>query len=291
MTLLQFLEDVYLAEREIRDSSAFQLRMSVRLFVEHVGSDPEVDDLSHQLFNQWTKSNPRGWHPCTMKRRISDVIGVWTYAYQVELTQNRPDRLRVRKPRVPRTIPEAWTLDELERMMDACDTFGQFMTNGIRRGDLLLGVILCGYYTGLRPADLRRLKRSQLLESGQPIPMEKRGGDEVLAATPSHVIAFIDSAYGDEPDVFAWPYRSEYFYRRAWKPMLKLAGLPFDKRQGLQKLRRTAVSHAESLNEGAGARIAGHRPGSAVTHKSYIDPRIARTNSENQMPPLIRKAA
>lgn len=291
MTLLTFLDDVYLVEREIRDSSAKQLRMSVRLFVEQVGTDPEIDDLSHHQFNAWAKANPRKWHPCTMKRRISDVIGVWTYAYSTEETENRPNRLRVRKPRVPRTIPEAWTLEDLESMLASCDTFDQVMSNGIVRGDLLRAVVLVGYHTALRPADLRRLHRSQLLASGKPIPMEKRGGDQVLASTPDYVIDFINSTYGDESRVFAWPYREDYFYRRAWKPMLNAAGLPYDKRQGLQKLRRTAVSHGEAVEEGYGAKLAGHRRGSAVTYQSYVDPRITQTGAVNRLPPLNRKAA
>lgn len=68
--------------------------------------------------------------------------------------------------------------------------------------------------------------------------------------------------------------------------MLRAAGLPDDSKQGLQKLRRTGVSHGEAVEPGYGAKLAGHRPGSRVTYDSYADPRIINSGKMNRLPKL-----
>lgn len=288
MLFQEFFEDVYSSERNLRSESIRQLAMSVRIFVDFIGRNPHLDELNHKSLNDWVSENPRNWSAKTLKRRVCDILSIWSYAYSIEATENKPNRMRIRKPRSPRKIPDAWTLEQLKSMMMAAESFGTYMPNGVRKSDLLKSIILVGYHTVLRPSDVARLLRSQLVPDGEPVPMEKRLGDEVLVRTPNYVVEFIDRQYPkDVTKVFAWPYRREHFYQGIWKPMLRKAGLPDTKRDGLQKLRRTGVSHGESIERGYGASLAGHRPGSRVTYDSYVDPRVVDSERTNRLPRLL----
>ncbi|MCA9198912.1 MAG: site-specific integrase [Planctomycetales bacterium] len=147
----------------------------------------------------------------------------------------------------------------------------------MKRGDLLRFIILVGFYTGLRRADLLSLRRSQLHPVGMPVPQSKRRGDEVLVRVPQWVVQEIDERY---PPAFVQLFPGcscQAWFSMWWNRLLTEAGLPTGKREGLQKLRRTSVTHAEAAQRGAGSVMAGHENG-RTTHRFYIDPRIAGHN-------------
>lgn len=262
-----------------------QLEMSVRLFCAQTGVY-RLDALTHTLLNTWIDTNPRGWSPKTMRRRVGDVLSVWTYAYRIGATENSPQRLRVKSVRVPRRLPRAWSMDELQAMLAVARQFRLYLPNGVRRCDLLRAMILVGFYSALRPADLRTIRRDQLSPAGVPVSQAKKYGCEVLVRIPAWVIEEIDAGYPpDATLVYAWPHSHVAFYR-LWKRMLTAAGLPNQKTEGLQKLRRSAVTYGELQQPGYGARLAGHAANSSVTYASYADPRLLAIGTGPQLPDL-----
>jgi integrase len=275
MHLLDFLWRHYVPEHDLMPGSVEQLDLSCRLFAEFNG-DVDLDALSHELLNRWAAANPRAWAPSTMRRRLADLLAVWSYAYRIGVTDNAPDRQRLRSIRCPRRLPEAWSLSELRQIYDAAGQFVTYLPNGVQRCALLRAVLNVGYYSALRRGDLTVIKRAQLSANGQAIPQHKKRGSEVLVCVPQHVIDEIDASYPASVErVFAWPHRIEGFYS-LWHKLIRAAGLTHGREHGLQKLRRTAVTHAEATREGWGAKLAGHEPGSVATWRSYIDPRHLR---------------
>lgn len=275
MHLLDILWRHYVPEHDLMPGSVEQLDLSCRLFVEFAG-DVDLDEMSHELLNRWAATNPRSWAPKTMRRRLGDILAVWSYGYRIGVTNNAPDRQRIRSVRVPRRLPEAWSLDELRNIYEAAGRFIRYLPNGVQQRSLLRGVLNIGYYSALRRGDLMKIKRVQLSANGQAIAQQKKRGSEILVVVPRHAIEEIDATYPPEVErVFAWPHRIEGFYA-LWHRLLDAAGLPSGREHGLQKLRRTAVTHAEATREGWGAKLAGHEPGSTATWRSYIDPRHLR---------------
>lgn len=284
MNILKFFRTVYVRERALMPESERQLSMSLRLFEQQLGPI-DLDCLSHEHLNRWQRENPRGWSPKTMKRRVLDVLAVWTYAYVIGATENQPNRLRVRPVRVPTRIPNAWTMQDLQTMLTACEQFTTYLPNGVQRGMLLRATILVGFYSALRATDLFTLRRDQLSADGSPVPQHKKHGSQVLCIIPDWVIDEIDARYpADVELVVAWPYRRETFYA-LWRKMLVAAKLPTGPRHGLQKLRRTAVSHGEAIARGFGAQLAGHAT-TRVTYASYVDPRILQSHCAVSLPDL-----
>lgn len=279
MNITTFFENFYARERDLSPQSTRQLRMSLGFFTRLHG-DIELDSLSHRHLNDWAILKRDDWASKTLKRRVADVLAIWNYAYEIEFTNNKPDTRRVRSVRVAKRVPDAWTLEELERMIASALTFRALLPNGVARGDVLVAAVCSGFYSGLRASDLFRLTRDQLIESGTAVQQAKRRGDEVLVRIPDWFTKWLDQAYPSKVvEVVAWPHGREYFYD-AWDKMLKHAGMKTGPREKLQKIRRTTVTYGEAEQLGFGAQLAGHAPGTRTTYESYADPRIIMAASE-----------
>lgn len=175
-------------------------------------------------------------------------------------------------------------------MLAACEheQFGEYMRNGVLLGDAIYAVICVGFYTALRADDLLALRRDELSPRGVPIGQAKKRGDEVIVRVPQWFIEWTERHYPATVALaVAWPYSRPTLYSH-WKRMLRIACLSASSRDGLQKLRRTAVSHGEAARLGYGATLAGHAPGSAVTARSYVDPRIVEDARDDAALPDIR---
>jgi integrase len=283
--LSEFFEKIYIEERSLKSESERQLRMSIQLFNEFAGNI-DLEEMSHKTLNRWTLENPRNWSPKTMRRRVADIISVWTYAYATETTNNRPDTIRIRRVRLPHRYPRAWTVADLSRICTAAESFKTFLPNGVRIGSFLRTVVYVGFYSALRVNDLYHFRRDQMSPLGQFVAQEKKHDSEVLVSIPQWVIDFVNTEYPSEIElVWAWPYSHEHFYAK-WKECLSFAGLPVGRKEGLQKLRRSAVSYGEAVRVGYGAQLAGHAPTSRITYDHYADPRIVAQHRGNLLPDL-----
>ncbi|MCA9198911.1 MAG: site-specific integrase [Planctomycetales bacterium] len=287
-TLSQFFDLVYVQERTMKSETARQYRMSLARFAEFLGYDPKLDDIDHADVNRWIENSLQSRSPKTVSRWKKDVLAVWSYAADVvEATKNIPNPKRIRQIRIPKRIVSAWTLEELEAIIAAAAKDREFLSTGVRRGDLLAAILYVGYYSALRPQDVANLTRQQLAPRGTPIGQLKKHGDEVLCCVPQWVIEFIDQRYPSEQDrVFAWPNSMDHFYHHLWHPTLRAAGLPTGRFEGLQKLRRTAVTHGEKIAAGFGRQLAGHDPSSPVTYRNYVDPRQLVDGDGRELPDL-----
>ena len=283
MELRAFFETIYLDERDLAQQSARQLRLSLNHFIRFCGYEVLIDRLDHSHLNRWCSSISH-LSPRTIKRRLQDVLCVWDYAYSVGVTENAPNRKRVRSVRISKRLPEAWTLEQLRSMTNSAATFTDVLPNGVIRGNALTAAICTGFYSALRASDLMRLSRCQVASGVGAVQQAKRRGDEVLVRLPEWFIAWINEAYPKkETRIVAWPHRLEYFYD-AWDKMLLRANLPIGRTEKLQKLRRTSVTYGELAQRGFGAQLAGHAPGTRTTYDSYADPRILLGESTISLP-------
>lgn len=285
MDILEFLTRVYFLERTLKPESERQLRMSILKLLAFAGDRLSLDDLSEDLLNRWLRTNPNQWSPKTLKRRRADILSIWGYAAEIGLATREAQRRRVRRIVVPRHIPVAWTTDELAAMLGACGHMRRYLPNGVRLGLLAEVTVRVGYDTALRCADMFTLPRARLSTDFSRVTQQKKNGDELLCRVRRSTLDRVNQYPPEVLQVLAWPHKQQYFYEGCWFVMLRIAGLPIGKTEGLQKLRRTSVTHAERLKNGNGALQAGHAPGSRVTGDSYIDPTIAYADRE--LPPEL----
>lgn len=190
-----------------------------------------------------------------------------------------------RKPNTPRPAPDAWTLDEMRAIVEACRKFrGQFFLNGIDRGRWWEAFVLVSYDTALGRDDMLAVKRSQM-ESDKGgavlrIAQDESCTDLIRRLRPATVEA-VNATYPPNRElVFDFPH-SRYALHLHWKEILQFAGLdPLNRHNGVHKLRRTSAIHLERTNPGAGMAHLGHRSAD-MAMKHYPGPK----DSDIPLPP------
>jgi hypothetical protein len=196
-TLIEFFDQVYLPERDLLPESWRQLRMSLEAF-EEFAARLTIDKLHHAQLNRWPDENPRGRSPKdgqAPRGRRASRLGV---CLSCRRDRERPDRLRIRLVKVPRRIPDAWSLDKLRTLYDAADGLCRYMPNSVKHGDQLRAVINVGSYNDLCAADLMTLCRADLSPNGRPVEQQKKRGAHVLVVIPQFVIDEINRTYPPE---------------------------------------------------------------------------------------------
>ena len=223
----------------------------------------------------------------TINSRCTNICTLWGYAYR----KSHVEKLwrDIPRMRVPKRIPEAWTLDELQALLTATDTFQHPLRNGVREGAFWRAFILVVYDTGIRFGDVMALRGNDLRDGCLVVMVHKTDVEILRPLSPEAIKAIEVICSSKREFVFDWPYAKETFSVH-WRKLVKAAGLPTGPKQGPHKLRRTSASHLEAVAPGTAGRHLGHlTPG--LAEASYIDPRIAKPqNAAALLPrPVLRE--
>lgn len=254
--------------RSLSRGAAYLLRWSVGSFGLYLGREPTTADLDETVVSKWLESLTAA--PATRAEHRTHLLTVWRYAARQGLCQPPGE---IRRERIPEPQPEAWTLDEVGRLLAAC---GQIPEGG----DYLRVEIQAAFESGIRKSDLHGLHRRQIGETVTGYRMSKTGFCHEPRLRPETVRAIL-SRSGDFPLACPWGPRK---YRRLWALLRQLASV--DGRGGVQRLRRTgatwvAVEHGID----AAREFLGHRSPEMVRH--YVDRTIYRPRG--WLPPDLRE--
>ncbi|MBW3597982.1 MAG: site-specific integrase [Planctomycetes bacterium] len=280
-TLREFVFTVYLPERSVCDGWQSRLLSAVDLFSQWAGRPATLADFNRDTFNRFLADVAKHREPRTVWNKRTSLTSLWIRAYEDDLVPEPPKRIR--KDKVPRKIPTAWTLEELRRIMEAAQESPGIVIGAQRQPSLRChyypALIRTGYDSGLRRGDLLALRRDQIDDSGTIlVPLHKTGCDHICRVRPSTLRAIDALPAGGV--IFPAPCHHEM--KEAWEWILTTAGIPRNRWGQLQQLRRTSASHVEQRNPGSAGHHLGHlTPG--LAEKSYIDPRVAR--ADRPLPP------
>jgi integrase len=279
--LSDYVREIYQIERVLRPESFRQLLMSVQSLERWAGG-VTLRSLSSDLLNKWIIDMESRWASKTLKRRRDDVMGVWRHAFETGRIEEGPRR--VRRVQEVKYLPEAWTMEEIRLLVAAAKGMTWFYPNGIHAGRYWEAFIRFTYDTGLRLADVQRMRSDAIRTDGTFRVVQGKTQREIVRRIRQSTHEAIKGTYPPERElIFAWCYSREQFWYH-WRKVLRAAGQPIGRRNGPQKLRRASASHLERIRPGAAARHLGHRtPGLAEAH--YIDPLIA--GGEIPLPPAI----
>jgi integrase len=268
MQLLQ-LVDRYCRDHPygLTPQSRMQLLWSVRTFEAFHDRPLAVRDFSDEAINayvDWLRDNRQ---PDTVRTRRGNLLTLWRWAYQEKLTDIAPRR--VRKLRPIRREPQAWTMAEVVKVIEASRMLrGQFRGSLMCRCHYCESLIRAGYDTALRLGDLLRVQH-QWITDGRLTIRQSKTRDIVACRLRNATLDAIERCMSDEPDrLLIWPLwgRREALCR-IMRSIVKTSGV----RPGTFKtLRKSAITALESIQPGAGTRLAGHRSRS-TTEQWYID--------------------
>jgi integrase len=254
------------------DESMEQIELSIDRLNRFAEREVMVSELSDELlaaFMRWLLQSDLA--AVSVNSRRGPICAIWRFAKRRGLIGTLPD---VPKLRECRPEPDAWSLNELGRVITQCDS-RRGMIGDIEESAFLKAIAYLGYYTALRRGTMLRLQPSHLdLKTGlldvPPQIIKNRRGKRFTI--PADALAAMRAIYSAKRKlIFTIPWKHSRPLNRRWDELLKLAGLPIGRRQKFHKLRRTAATMAATKTGIVGAMaLLGHSE-QYVTER-YIDP-------------------
>lgn len=210
-----------------------------------------------------------GRSPVTANHYRKSLCAIWTWCCRQGLLQRWPGVQRLREPK---RTPRAWTADELARIVDACkQTHGAIQ--GVPAPNYWLAYHAVAWDTGERTGAILKLQWEWLSDDVLHVPAEARKGKRQ------------DAVYRLEPDTLAQldlirePARKLIFptghvtsHWKRYARILHLAGLPVERRNMPQKIRRSHASHLKAAGGDPTASL--QHSSDQVTRGHYLDPAI-----------------
>ena len=256
---------------------------ALNAFAEMIGDKPRLSDLNRERivkFMSWIRES-RGICAETINCHRKNLVAIWQWAFNQKLVNRLP---MVERMPVPKRIPKAFTVNELERLMDACGRI-RGETNGMQNSVLLKTVIALVMDTGVRAGELFSFKWEWIDWTGGwiHVPAEYRKG------------GMYDARYGLLGDTLVWlkSFKKDYGpifncesvpgnYYDLWDQLLREAGIQVNRRNKTQCLRRTFAT----LIEAGG----GHAPTALgvkvveMVRKHYLDPSMIDIKCAEKIP-------
>jgi len=265
------IADQYVLIRNLSRGAAYLMRWSVRSFGRHVGRAPTAADLTDGAVSAWLASLASTAAPATRAEHRTHLLSLWRFAARQGYCQPPGD---IRRERAPEPQPEAWTVEDVGRLLAACDRLGA-------DGDYLRTEISAAYESGIRKSDLHGLRRDQIGETISGYRMSKTAWPHEPRLRPETVAAIL-AREGTHPLACPWGPRK---YRRLWARLRQLAGV--EGRGGCQRLRRTGatwIAVRDGLDAARG--YLGHRSQEMI--RCYVDRRYYRPRGV--LPPVPRNS-
>ncbi|HWA98098.1 MAG TPA: hypothetical protein VG713_06375 [Pirellulales bacterium] len=274
----------YLVDRDLEPKSVEEIQRAIRRLSHWLGRPATLGDLNDQLINRWLASLAAGevtrW---TQKGLRSRILCLWRHAFTYELVPKPP--MRVRTVKLERRIPEAWTLQQLMKLIGvARRQRGTFRFTNVSRAAFWEAFIRTGYDTGLRLGDLLSLRRDQIGPDGVFTVVQRKTGDGIVCALWPETLAAIDATHAKGRALIFGDVIRRDFFQQSFRRLVQEAGL-----KGSPKwLRRTGATAIEKEHPGASTAFLGHRT-TDLAMKHYIDkvqlqrnkPRPPRLTEEN----------
>lgn len=284
LTLLQYCQ-LYFESRDLTVSYKELFIRRIEVFVRWHGSDLKISMLTCDLVNEWLTDlqDQTSLSPQTLDGYRRYLQAVWNFAYQQGDNDDPP--LRVKKIKKPQLLVQAYSHEELDKILTACEAQkGYFSENGVRRSTFWQAVVHSAYATGLRRGDLLRVQREWIGEDGRCILVQNKTGHRICVQFSAEALALIGKMEPeDDPRALPWPFHENSLSIQFREFILPAAGIT----HGCFKwLRRSAGSYAEQEEPGHGSRVLGHRS-PAVFHAHYNDQTISVV-SPTSPPPIVR---
>ena len=257
---------------DCRPETLRQYAISVALFERWAGGPVPLEQLDAASVSAWIRDYAAsGVAPNTVRSKRNHIVIMWRAAADDGLCE-LPTR-RVRPVRVPLVPPVAWTLEEVQRLLAACQRLQRWHPCGLRRSQWWSLAISVAWDAGLRWEDqVRRLRVDQVRPDGTIAFGQSKTGRVVVPHLSASTMEALTASLRAAPRELVTPWGASHeTFTAQFRRLVGLAGI----RPGTWKwLRRSSATDCELQQEGAATEHLGHRPGSPIARISYIDPAI-----------------
>ena len=278
----------YAAARAITSAEVAQFRYAVGKFDKFLGRPATLADLQAPTVNDWLQSlEAGGLSPKTVRNNRGRILALWNDALDEGVIDNEPRRLR--KVKIPRFIPVAWSPEEISRLLAAARKApGQFLKSRVVRAKFWEAFVLVQWDTALRLGDVIALETATV--DGQAVfrIVQSKTGDIVTCQLRPETVEAIAATFPPERKRVFGDVLSRNRILTGFRRLVEAAGLT-TANGSTRMLRRASATAIEALHPGAAMRHLGHRtPGLAYKH--YVDPRFI-SEAKPLMPALAAPPA
>lgn len=281
-----FLIDVFERYEEMRTSvkraSLDQMRYSVNAFEKWGKMRLTIDELNAENLTAYVRWRMKLAGAKTVSRNISDVLSLMRFAARWIMPGLIVPKLD--PVQVPRSIPVAWTVQEVTAIVERCQSLDGWMRDlPITRSAWWMALILFLYDSGSRihaatslsVHDFDPVMRTATLRGEHA----KTGIEQVVDLSPETVVAMqalIDAQGQGAVNVFPYPWNK----RKRWREfheIMRESGVRTGKYVGFHRIRKTHATQQVIVLGWDHARVAlGHSTESMT--RRYVDLRqIPRT--------------
>ena len=281
-TLRDYLSE-YALTRPLEKESLRQYLTVVHLIDRWHGAPLRLDELDATLVSQWLADYGQTVAPQTARSKRQMLLSLWRAAVDDGLVDPVTLMRRVRRVRVPHRAPVAWTLDEVQRLLAACEHLPRVHKCGLRRSEWWALAIRVAYDTGLRWEDqMFRLRVDQITPEGFLAWVQHKTGRVVVPQLSPATMDALRASLERCPRELVTPWMGSHeTFSDQVRTLVRKAGI----RRGTWKyIRRASATEVEIQSPGEAGRHLGHAPGSRIAYQSYVDPAIVAAARQSVRP-------
>lgn len=263
----------YVAMQDGSEGYLKQFLWTIAALEKFAGKQLHFEDVNADLLNGYLMATKDSLAPVTRRSRRNMIRRLVLTAHDDDsLHFHLPRALRLATVRQRGTMPEAWSVDQVRRLLDAASNLeGRYRVSkhgrvldrlGPVKRDYWRAYILAAWDSGWRGCDLRRLNTSKLNERGMiGIVQQKTGKPHVSRLRPAAIEA-LKKLGGSEPlkewcEIVVW--------RRLAQRLVKSSGLEGT----IGMLRHSSGTATEIAHPQKGYQFLGNTPD--VFFKHYFD--------------------
>jgi integrase len=277
--LLEKLLASYVLEKELSAGYEYQLTYALSRLEEWIGRKSSCDVFNNDSINQWLRDEQNGELTGRSRKNLrTSIVTLWKYAAQKDLC-DEPNR--VRKVKVPDTVPDAWDFETLARFASGAKQLPGTFANQVSRSIYFHTLIWFCFETGLRRADALKTDVRTIKDYVIPVVQNKTSRLHAaritfntfndLMAISIHLKERGDSQWFC-PLAFPGCISQLYYWLQRCR---ELSGVSVGERnRSMQHLRRTGATAVEAESPHSAWKYLGHASPN-LARKSYIDRRLS----------------
>lgn len=275
MTGAEYLTGVYLPTRiGMRSGSIQQYRIALSHF-DAFTKNAKLSTWTPETLSRWLASLAGTCSGSTINSKRRAVLTIWRHAWE---TGEHPEAPRgVAKAREPKRVPRAWTLAEIDRLLEVVRS-QPGTVDGIPASAWWESLVLAVFDTGERISAVRAVETVDvdLADGWLMIRAEAhKVAQDRLLGIAADTVAAIARIYDPTRELlWPWPMHRNTVWGQ-FRRMVKAAGIRYAGGHCnlFHRVRRTSGNLVEQAG-GDGAKHLGHTR--AVFEQSYRDPRFSR---------------
>jgi integrase len=165
MTLGAYAREAYSLRRDCKPSTLRQYQISADLFERWAGRPIQLAELDEDSLSAFLRDYSATASPHTVRGKKAMILALWRAAADDRLA-DEPIARRVRRVRLPEIPVDAWTREEVERLLVACSYLPRRHPCGLTRAAWFDLAIRIAWDSGLRKGDLIELTASAIRPDG-----------------------------------------------------------------------------------------------------------------------------